>query len=151
SASAALPFDVLVSYDVLESIRQASRDPNAQPPRENFLNGSAITYLLLPADGRITVESLRAQLGASAERHVPPEMAAFAKLGFGAIPVSALLGNAVDGELFAFGGGDLSVAGVLMVLATVVLAVACVNYANLATARAARRVREVGLRKALGA
>ena len=37
------------------------------------------------------------------------------------------------------------------ILAVVVLAIAGVNYVNLATARAGRRIREIGVRKALGA
>ena len=37
------------------------------------------------------------------------------------------------------------------ILAVVVLTIAGVNYVNLATARAGRRIREIGVRKALGA
>lgn len=40
---------------------------------------------------------------------------------------------------------------VLGVIAALVLAIACINFMNLSTARAARRAREVGLRKVVGA
>jgi putative ABC transport system permease protein len=49
------------------------------------------------------------------------------------------------------GGSGLSITTVLLALSALVLVVACVNYASLATAQAARRAREVGLRKAIGA
>jgi ABC-type antimicrobial peptide transport system permease subunit len=61
-----------------------------------------------------------------------------------------LLRNSVDTGLFIDDAG-VSVPTLLLTLGLLVLIVACVNYANLATARAARRTREVGLRKALGA
>jgi len=151
SKAASLPFDALVSHDVLERVRESQRDPNApSPPQENWLSESAYTYLLLPSDGSVTVATLRADLPAFTARHMPKDFAAFAKVGFGAMPVRSVLGRSVDGKVFEF-AGNVSVAGALMSLGTLVLVVACVNYANLATARAVRRVREVGLRKTLGA
>lgn len=47
--------------------------------------------------------------------------------------------------------GDPAVVGSLAIVAVLVLALAAVNYANLATIRVIRRRREIGLRKVLGA
>lgn len=47
--------------------------------------------------------------------------------------------------------GDIRYVWIFGALAVLVLLVACINYMNLATARAAERGREVGVRKALGA
>ncbi|HWT11903.1 MAG TPA: FtsX-like permease family protein [Allosphingosinicella sp.] len=48
-------------------------------------------------------------------------------------------------------GSDLKTIATFAVIAALILAVACFNFVNLATARATQRAREVGVRKALGA
>src|SRR6185369_6856903 len=70
-------------------------------------------------------------------------------LTIGAVPVTSLMTAQLNSQLLS--GAPISITTLLLVLGTLVLVVACVNYANLATAQAARRAREVGLRKALGA
>jgi putative ABC transport system permease protein len=46
--------------------------------------------------------------------------------------------------------GDIETLIAFLIVGTFVLGIACVNYVNLTTARAARRAREVGLRKVVG-
>ena len=51
-----------------------------------------------------------------------------------------------------FGGnGDILYIYIFAAIAVVILAIACINFMNLATARSARRAREVGMRKVVGA
>lgn len=50
-----------------------------------------------------------------------------------------------------FARGNAQYVYILIVIAVIILAVACINFMNLATARSARRAREVGLRKVAGA
>jgi ABC-type antimicrobial peptide transport system permease subunit len=49
------------------------------------------------------------------------------------------------------GQGNIRYVNILFVVAFFILAVACINFMNLATARSARRAKEVGLRKVVGA
>lgn len=49
------------------------------------------------------------------------------------------------------GGGNVQYVYILSAIALVILVVACINFMNLATARSARRAKEVGLRKVAGA
>jgi predicted permease len=59
-----------------------------------------------------------------------------------------LYGDFRDGRLV---GGRIEYVRVLSVVAVVILLLACINFMNLATARAAVRAKEVGVRKAIGA
>jgi len=49
------------------------------------------------------------------------------------------------------GHGNIQYVNIFFVVAFFILAVACINFMNLATARSARRAKEVGLRKVVGA
>ncbi len=150
SSSAPLKFDFLASFDVLEAIRSSTAQPGAPPPREHWDQSSALTYVLLPEDGSFTLRALRAQLPSFTKRHVPPEMAGFMTLSFDAESVRDVLANAQGDGLFLEDSGH-ALPALLLAFGGLVLALACVNYANLATARAAGRAREVGLRRVLGA
>ena len=49
------------------------------------------------------------------------------------------------------GHGNIQYVNIFFIVALFILAVACINFMNLATARSARRAKEVGLRKVVGA
>jgi putative ABC transport system permease protein len=49
------------------------------------------------------------------------------------------------------GQGNILYVSIFFVVAIIILIVACINFTNLATARSARRAKEVGLRKVVGA
>lgn len=48
-------------------------------------------------------------------------------------------------------GGDIRYVYILITIAVLILIVACVNFANMATAQASKRAREIGVRKTFGA
>ena len=48
-------------------------------------------------------------------------------------------------------GGRIDFSRIMIVVAISIITIACINFMNLATARSARRVKEIGMRKVLGA
>jgi putative ABC transport system permease protein len=150
SAAATLAFDMLTSVDVRDKLGNIRSGIDiAALEQRDWVSGNAFTYVTLRA-GAAEPRMFRAALVGFATRRVPPDTRALIDIEFGLVPVRDLLRNSIDDELFSADIG-VSMSSILMALGVVVLGVACVNYANLATARAVRRTREVGVRKAFGA
>ena len=92
-------------------------------------------------------ETINAQMRAWEQRHLPEEMRGQGE--FKLVNIRDIhLGNARWGFKPA---GDAQTIAVFAVVALLILVMACVNFINLATARASQRAREVALRKVLGA
>jgi putative ABC transport system permease protein len=167
SAAATVRFDVLSSWDTIDGVQTAARartaqaqgtpppappqpPPNAAPPPENWLGGyCCMTFVMTNSSSSLTPVALDAQLREFGNRHLPVVQRDLATLTVGAVPLGGLMVSQLNAQLL--GGSGVSITTVLLALSALVLVVACVNYASLATAQAARRAREVGMRKAIGA
>ncbi len=152
TALAPLRFDLLVSHDVYEEFYAPGRAggwPGA-PEGHRWMNTTSVTYLKLPRDGSLSPAQMKARLADFAARHIPSEVQGTVQFAFDLMPVTAVLRSKVDASIFPE-AAVVSVSTVLLLLGGLLLVIACVNSANLAIAQTARRSREAGLRKALGA
>lgn len=134
-----LAFDALASADVI-----AHLEGEKVTAEEVWRSGPITrTYLLFPADGSVQPGDFDRDFPAFFRRHWPDQSKAEAgdkaDFAFIARPVSAFA-QLEDGEATAF-----------LIMGSLILVVGCLNYANLATALAIGRTREIGLRKVLGA
>ena len=139
-----LPFEVLVPSDLLREMNGGGGfviDPN----NDVWGNDIFFTYVLMPANGSITAEQLAAALPAFAERRSPKDQLHSV---FGVVPVSGIALANMNGLM---SGAGLSITTAIFVLDALILAIACLNYANLAVAIATTRGKEIGMRKILGA
>ena len=133
-------------------------DPATLPVSEDFFTSFGwqngwIYFQLRPGTDPALIH---AGMPAWERRAIPDEGAEGARMNFGdqqdyrLVNVTDVhLGRAQDGAMAA--GNDARTIATFSIVALVILGMACVNFTNLATARASRRAREVALRKVLGA
>ncbi|MFD2247098.1 ABC transporter permease [Pontibacter ruber] len=109
------------------------------------------TYVLLQSPEQIPV--FQEKMDAFAQRHVIPwikEHESDASMRFVLQPLRSIHFDTVYGADMT-APGNISYVYIFGAVAVFLLLIACINYMNLATARSAKRAKEVGLRKVVGA
>ena len=134
--------DMLVSYSTMNVI--GSWDLDDWEYHRNLF-----TYIRLREN--VSPDEFEAKLPAFLERHAGDQ---YREAG---ISLRPSLQPLVDIHLFSNResehepNGDIRYVALFMVIAFLILIIACINFINLATARSEMRAREVGVRKVLGA
>ena len=124
-----------------------------------WVSNNYYTYLVLHEGA--SSEAFEAKLAALVKKYVGPQIQAavgitleqfFASGGDWSYFIQPLTGihlhSHLDYELEP--NGDIAYVYIFSIIAIGILLVACINFVNLATARAANRAREVGIRKTVG-
>jgi putative ABC transport system permease protein len=140
-----LPKNTHLSLTMLARFDPAS-PPLRVPVRSDWGCICGLTYVKLKQGADAQAIALR--LPAWEKRRLPPRWQSEQEMHFSLVNVRDIhLGEAMGMRPNADRGFILNFA----VVAVLILAMACINFTNLATAQASRRAREVALRKLLGA
>jgi len=138
-----LPANSTIDCDMVYNIMDSWAGKNVY-----WSNASYETYcqLQLGAD----IEQVQKQATALIDKNVPKQQQYFTKFIFQ--PLTAIhLYSADIREGYSSRIGSISTVKALLFLSLLVLAIACINYMNLATARSQKRSKGVGVNKVLGA
>ncbi|MEO0334151.1 MAG: FtsX-like permease family protein, partial [Bacteroidota bacterium] len=130
----------LVNYEVLRPLFDGNLDEFADNLQQGFFSAYIVTAE--DADPK-KVESELAELVASGLDENAPQVDPFIQ------EVTDLHFDEVN-QWTNEGSGDIQYVYIFGSIGLLILIIACINYMNLATARSAKRAKEVGLRKAMG-
>lgn len=135
------------TFDIIRSME--TRYVQNRPLMENWLNASQYTYLLLAENA--DPKALEEKLPGLVDKYLGAILKSIGgTLAFELQPLKRIhLHSDFMGDIGA--QGDIMYIYLFSGIALFVLIIACINFINLSTARAATRAQEVGMRKTLGA
>ena len=142
----AVPRTSHVHFDLLASFSSTRAFAPWMHNRGNWEWPPLYTYALL-AEGTDPA-ALEAQMPALAEKYMGERRASFRSFLLQPLTRIRLFSNR---EAEVEPTSDITYVYIFSMIAFFILLIACINFMNLATARAASRAREVGMRKVLGA
>ncbi len=145
-----VPTNSHFQFDMLGSFQTVENFMGQENMMRNWGSNNYATYLLL-TEGQSPAE-LERQFPAFIDKHLG-EWQGVPASTFNQLHLQPLtdihLHSHLDSEVEP--NGDIAYVYIFSMIALLVLVIACINFINLATARAMRRAKEVGLRKVLGA
>lgn len=112
-------------------------------------NFNFYSYIVLdkPLD-KAGITAMNKKIDALYRTHVDPKNIS---ITFNVQPLTDIHLRSYNMQVDLPGHGNIQYVNIFFIVAIFILVVACINYMNLATARSARRAKEVGLRKVVGA
>jgi putative ABC transport system permease protein len=140
-ANSHLQFDVVLPWSTLKVIQPQADD-------DNFGWAGASCFLKLA--NSTDVQQVENQIPALLKKYFDDNRATRFSLHLQSFP-SVYFGSGDYQNVLAQSLGDKRYLNLFSWLAVIILAIACINFINLSTARASERAREVGMRKSLGA
>jgi putative ABC transport system permease protein len=133
-----LSFDMLISVATMFAVRPGES--------ESWGSNNYHTYLLLPAG--YDPKLLEAGFPGFLEKHLGEDSPEWTSLETQRL-TDIHLHSHLDAELKS--NGNINTVLIFSAIALVILAIACINFMNLTTARSIQRAKEVGIRKVVGA
>ncbi len=153
-ANSHLHFDFLASYVTLKGLSGSGDNDYFLGTRNFSDNVTGIYARLSTRDGG---PALQARIPAFLDKHFPPRADDQGRLVKTSESRTLHVQKVKDIHLYSHTrsdfepGGDIRYVRLFTVVAFFILAIACVNFINLSTARGVKRAKEVGLRKVVGA
>ena len=130
-------FDVVFSYELFLENR---------PSLQKWANSDPCTYVILKKGTDLNAFNAKIK-DLKRQKTQNPEEGTFEAQQFS----SKYLYGHYQLERGGYGGSRIQYVQLFSVIAIFILAIACINFMNLSTARASRRLKEIGIKKAVGA
>ena len=142
---APVPGNSHIKFDFLASVHLFEK----QDWFNGWWNNNMLTYVLLKEG--VKEATLENQFPAFMNKYMGTDFERFGlKVGLTLMPLTDVYFASSTQDVWTK-HGNRSMTYIFLVIALFILLIACINFMNLATARAARRATEVGVRKTLGA
>lgn len=134
--ASSIQFDFVLSYEMYEDLLR-------EMGSMRWGNHNALTYLQLKAG--TDIDGFNAKIENFVKKR---EQASIITLFVKPYSENYLYGKYENGKL---AGGRITYVKLFSTIAIFIVLIACINFMNLTTAKASRRIKEVGIKKALGA